>query len=244
MTVAVRSISTADAGASDFTLQEPAGVAENDILLLIAEFDPNTYIAPGYDPPSGWTLLYNHENAVDGSRAYAAWIRHGASAPDLSWNRTAGASMNHAIVATVALSGVDPALEDPWVDLTHTYLGGPKTTVDHASITTTADDSLVLFLASLPGRGYDYSGPVNANLTGLTVHFAVYETNWGNDGSIHFASGVMPTAGATGVTSFETLAANTAAQGTWHQTVGLLSSGGGGGGGTGSDSVLSYYYNN
>lgn len=242
----VRSVSNWDAGASDFTLVEPAGAAENDILLIIAEYDPTTYVSPGFDPPTGWTLLYNHENIVDNCYAWAAWIRRGASAPSLAFTRTAGGGMNHAVVAMAAFSGVDPTLEDPWVDLTHNFEAAPKTQVDHASITTTADDALVLFLAGLQGRGYDYSVPVNANLTGLTVHFTLYESNWGTDGSVHLATGVMATAGDTGVTTFGTLASNIPSNGTWHQTVGLLSSsGGGGGGGTGSGGIISsLYYNN
>jgi len=237
----VRSVNSADAGAGDFTLVEPAGAAEDDILLIILEYDPNTHVSPGYDPPTGWTQLYHHENIVDNCYAWAAWIRRGASAPDLSLVRTAGGSMNHAIVAMAAISGVDPTLEDPWVDLTHTYQGGPKTQVDHDSITTTYDDALILFLASLQGRGFDYSVPVNANLTNLTVHFTLYESNWGTDGSLHFATGELATAGDTGVTTFGTLASNVAAQGTWHQTIGLLSTGGASE--TNKFGSLSTYYN-
>ena len=54
---------------------EPAGAAENDILLL--------WVASAYDltgTPTGWTLLY-HTNFTSGNHTHFFWIRRGASAP-------------------------------------------------------------------------------------------------------------------------------------------------------------------
>lgn len=223
----VRSKSTFQAAAGDFTIVEPTGAAENDILLIVAEFDPNTaYVPPGYDPPSGWTLLYEHVNWTDNSHAWAAWIRRGASAPDLALNRSADppdGSINHMIFTVLAIQDVDPDIADPFFDVTHTYRAGGKSTVVHPSITNPYSNSLILFALSAYGRDYRYTNGANAALDNFTIEVDD-ETNWGTDGAVVVNSATMREAGETGDTTFSTLDPNVQNNGTWHQTFGIVGS--------------------
>ena len=185
-----RSKSTAidSSSAPDFTGDEPAGAAENDILLMHCEFDPNTLAAPQFDLPAGWSLLAQNANIADVNYSYMAWIRRGASTPSLAWTMPTG-TLNHMIANLYCFTGVDTAHTVPFMDPVYLEnalpIGGVITWDSVADVPT---DSLVLLMNSWGGQGWTVHSLTNANLANLAlIEYA--QTNWGTDGSIFMWSG-------------------------------------------------------
>jgi len=192
----------------NFTLAEPAGVAQGDLMIACVAWRGNAAITP----PAGWTQVVAPQNSGDtdttnGIASGGMWyIVRGASAPALTFTRTAG---DVAICRIVSYSG-GAAL--PLDAATGATLGAANVTVTTASITTAAAGELIVAMTS-GGDNYSVSafdaatdpttasGATDTTTTptdGTWLERSDVTTTTGADGSLGIADAVRATAGATG----------------------------------------------
>lgn len=112
MAVAFRqkSISTF-ATAANITAVEPAGAAQDDILITWLYIESDTAVTP----PAGWTntfasvaMLSECNAASSPFRLYAYWIRRGGSAPALGWTFASSFRGIYVAAYSGALASGDP----------------------------------------------------------------------------------------------------------------------------------------
>jgi len=192
----------------DFTLAEPAGVAQGDLMIACVAWRGNAAITP----PAGWTQVVAPQNSGDtdttnGIASGGMWyIVRGASAPALTFTRTAG---DVAICRIVSYSG---GAATPLDAATGATLGAVNITVTTASITTAEAGELIVAMTS-GGDNYSVSAfdaatdPTTASgatdtttapTDGTWLERSDVATTTGADGSLGIADAVRATAGATG----------------------------------------------
>jgi hypothetical protein len=122
---------------TDIDPPEPAGAAENDILLyfIISAGAPFA----SWTPPAGWTEL----KKLDGSTGefYLYWIRRGASAPAL---RGVWDSLNWHAGYIAAYPGAATTASPFGATNLPASISGGATSLDPGGVTTTANDSTIL----------------------------------------------------------------------------------------------------
>lgn len=105
-TPAFRSLSAGAATAAGTTLTpaEPAGAAENDILIMFGWINTST---GAITHPTGWTKFFDFAGGPTFFQALAYWIRRGASAPDyqITWTNSQNAEFNVACFSGCKTAG-------------------------------------------------------------------------------------------------------------------------------------------
>lgn len=177
----------------------PAHLA-GDIGFLVWEASGNSALVTA---PSGWTELCDLRDASStaGSRFRVYWKR-AASASEP--NVTIPAATDHSLARIYTFRGAIVSGSPINVSASDTKPpASASTTATMPSVTTTADNCLILFFCSRPNDAAtltSFGVPVNANLTGL-AEAAESGTITGNGGGFVVSYGTMPTAGVTGTTT-------------------------------------------
>lgn len=205
-----------DTGNTPFTLNVPAGVLDNDILIAILTMDSNTndWVRPG-----GWTALQNDIHTAGQTTDVS--YRVAASEPaSYNWTHDVGASATTALMVAYRGGVTSPVLETSSVgQQTGTALTFP-------SITTTTDQAMVIVYVTSDNTGADgaqtYSIPAGytsrANFQSTTARISTMlaekvktpagtesgnTTNYGvNEPTVDIAYGVVaiaPLVGAAGI---------------------------------------------
>jgi len=188
-------------GIADVTPGAPAGLATNDIELMVVESQAGTHAlttANGFvsaaaqiDVPSGTALIATHGSLW--------WRRYAGQADPVVTIAT-----NHIIVQRYAFSGC-ATTGDPWDFIQTSSEAVEDTTGTATGNTTTSADCLIAVCvgAAKPDSlvTTEISAPTNANLTSVTER-ADNAGNSGNGGHIGLITGVKAAAGATGDTTY------------------------------------------
>src|SRR3989338_4960512 len=178
----------------------PAGVLQNDILLLFLETANEAVTVSGGSET--WTEVTSSPQGTGalGTRLTVFWARASQDAPTPPTTSDSG---DHQIGVILAFRGAITS-GNPW-DVT---AGGIEATSDTSgaipgATTTVADTLIVAAIATdLPDANgtANFSAWANANLTSVTEQFDVTR-NAGNGGGLGIATGVKATAGAYGNTT-------------------------------------------
>jgi YD repeat-containing protein len=103
--VAFRAAATRTASATTIAINEPAGTAQNDLML--AELAVNNMTTATITPPSGWTLLERRNLSYD-SQAYFVYYKLAGSGEPAAYTWTFSAAKNMS-GGIASFSGVDTA---------------------------------------------------------------------------------------------------------------------------------------
>lgn len=203
--ITFRAVSAKASGTGAVTPALPAGMAANDIVVLVASTDAGGSISiTANGSITTWNALTGSPiDVTGGEKLYVWWGRwsSGTTGPTV----TPGG--NHCIAATAAWYNVDTSSSP--IDVSTT---GTETTSDTSfsfatGLTTTVNNTKVLVICT---SGEDsntgqFSGAfTNANLTSISTRIN-YGTNSGGGGGFGLAEGTLASAGAVG-TWAETLA--------------------------------------
>lgn len=183
-------------GTNSITVGLPSGLANDDLLLLVIE-TANQATAT----PSGWSIATGSPQGI-GTAAGTAATRLDVFYRVVDGTETSVSianSVNHRIGRMIAYRGVDPA--SPVNTGAGSTKGTASTTATFPSITTTADNCMVLLIEAhaLPDANSTAvtSGQTMASLESITERLD-NNTNAGNGGGFSLAEGIKVTAGSTG----------------------------------------------
>jgi len=176
----------------------PAGIQNDDILIMLVECTPaDSAGTPGSG--DGWAHITGSPRASNfgggGTHTELAFL----------WKRTDGTESSvtlpdpadHFLGIMAAFRGCITT-GDPW-DVVGTQGGATNGTRNAPTVNTTVDNTLVLAVISVASTGL-HSGESNSNLTNLTERIDV-ETATGNNGAICLITGELASLGATGATT-------------------------------------------
>lgn len=200
---AFRAAGTVTHGTTNQTVAAPAGLATDDIELMVVESQAGTHAlttANGFaaagtqiDVPSGTATIATHGSL---------WWRR--------WNGTDGdpvvtVATNHIICQRYAFSGCITT-GDPWDFIDQSSEGTEDTTgsADSTSSTSGADRLIAIIVGAAKPDSLgtaEISAPVNSNLTSLTER-ADNAGNSGNGGHVGMFTGELASAGAPGNTTY------------------------------------------
>jgi hypothetical protein len=233
MAIAFRS--AANAGTSTagttLTITKPAGVSDGDVLVatIVCGRESGRGAQSG---PAGWTnpVGYNSESVV--LHNMQAWVKvAGGSEPaDYSWTNTGGGAWAGTITAwtgvdTSAPVGATDSNQDTTLD----------TTFDHSGLTTTQDNSVVIYGYGINEGSSPTRVPATAHAS-TTKRGEANSTTTGVGMATVLASEARATAGATGARNATSSSGNSTT--TW---LGLeLKEASGGGGGLGAKKIILY----
>lgn len=174
---------------------QPTGLLEGDFLLAVIEGEGEDTAADEMVDTSAWTLVGSVASATGGAAdatrisVWWAWYTAGL-------NLNVADAGNHTIGVLTAWRGVDPTT--PFAGSATSATDATNDAVaDGPSITTTADDAVVVFCLAA-GDNVDYANlsfPVS--LTGTATAATVKATS-GSDGAVGVFYGTKATAGGTG----------------------------------------------
>ena len=197
-----------DDSTGNFTLVEPAGVAQGDLMIACIAMRDTTVVTP----PSGWSVAAPQQNSgdVDTTDGIASgcmfYIVRGASAPDLVCVRASGGSSYSRIIS---YSGGSSTPFDVGSSATQGAAGNTPTT---ASLTTAEDGELIVAMVAY-GDQYTVSAfdaatdPTTASgatdtttvpTNGTWIERSDSNTATGADTGLGIADAVRASAGATG----------------------------------------------
>lgn len=201
----------ASSASGNITLTEPSGVQQGDLLVAIISYRSNAgFTSPG----SPWVSVTSQNtgnttaNATTSiSSGHMFYCIRGASAPGLTFTRTAG---DIALARIVAYRGVDGT--NPLVTQTSTTMAAAATAVSVTGLTTAnAEDLIVVgfcaarntsvsaFNATNPGTSSGTAANETANpLAGEWHERADSATTTGADAGLGIGDAVRATAGVTG----------------------------------------------
>lgn len=161
--VAWRSTSHVAGTGLNATPSEPAGTAQNDILIAI--FGVSAAGTPGL--PAGWTVITNGTEAIDGQFDYIIGvIRRGASAPNLTF--TTGTSQYREVYIH-AISGASTAGNAiDVIEVAARATGNGTGGVDPPQVTTVNDNALIVIagLCWAGSGGGGWGAPANYTIRG------------------------------------------------------------------------------
>jgi hypothetical protein len=192
----------------NLTLAEPSGVAQGDLMVACIAYRDT----PAFTLPSGWALVATQQSSGDTDTTdgigsgVMAYIVRGASAPALTWTRTAG---NVARGCIVSYSGTDAT---PYDTGSANTLAVASATVTTGTITTAAAGELIVAMlaggdnysvsafdaATDPTTASGATDTTTAPTDGTWIERVDSGTNTGADTVIAIADAVRATAGATG----------------------------------------------
>lgn len=140
--IAFRSAQFAGAASgTDLTITEPAGAAQNDIMVCF--FLVAAAGTPG--APTGWLVLTNGLQGFDGLFDYhISVIRRGASAPSLTWTTGGSFYREGQIICISGASTAGTALDAVEVMAKANGNGGANSNPDPPSVTTATANDLVI----------------------------------------------------------------------------------------------------
>lgn len=203
---AFRAAGTLAHGTTDQTPAAPAGLATDDIELLLCESQAGTH---ALTTANGFVSAAADIDVASGTATIAT---HGS----LWWRRYSGqadpvvtVATNHILAQRYAFSGCATS-GDPWDFIEPSSEATEDTTGDATGNTTTSADCLIavcLGSAKPDSVGTaEISAPTNANLTSVTER-ADNAGNSGNGGHVGLITGVLATPGATGNTTYTKVSA-------------------------------------
>jgi hypothetical protein len=212
---------TVASGTGDISPALPAGWAENDILMILAE---NGSGDPNLAAPSGWAHVTGSPVNTAGTRCHVFWRR--ATAAETA--PTIVDTGNHAVGRMFAIRGC-PTVGNPWETTVQSSEGTSDTTGSITGMTTSSANCLIVLCAT---NGFDpasdgtasYSAFTNAALGSLTEQID-NQAAAGTGGGIGMATGTKATAGAVGTTTYTLANADVKA----HLAIAMLPSAGSGG---------------
>jgi hypothetical protein len=179
----------------------PAGMQNNDILLLLCE-TANQEVAT----PSGWAIVANAPQGIGTAGAGT----DGPTRISAFWKRTTGTESNFTVTdpgdhIVLGIQGIRGCITigDPWDVTDGNTLGTtPSTSITIPGLVTTVPDCLIMALCS---HGFDtdaniFSGWANASLASFTAH-PNYRTSAANGGGFGIATGIKATPGTVDPTT-------------------------------------------
>lgn len=183
-------------GTTTMTPALPAGIAANDIILIVAE----TVGGQSINLPTSWAHI------TSGASNVSPVVQSTNTQLTVFWRRYDGAftapllsgPVDHCIGRTIAIRGC-PTTGNPWNVVAVATEALSDTSVTWPGATTTAPDTLVLEILALSadiGSG-QIAAMTNAAYTSITEQMDD-GTLTGNGGVIICYSGIKTTAGATG----------------------------------------------
>lgn len=176
---------------NNLTINVPSGSVD-DLLLAFITTDDNETI----NIPAGWTL-YNQGFDANNSVTLAVFYRIADGSEPGNYTFTWG-STEETLGVILRYAGVDTA--NP-IQLALTQTGNSNTP-DAPSITTTTDDTEIIYVFA---QDADYGDQANPQPTGTTDVFSERSSGIGNDAaSLNIATKSQLAAGATGVGEFTT----------------------------------------
>lgn len=203
--VGVGGLTTAASG--NLTPSEPAGVQEGDLLVACIAYRD----AAAFTQPSGWTMIEQQSSGdIDNTNGIAsvamAYIVRGASAPALTFTRTAG---DVGMIRIMAYRGNHASPLGAHSSNTLAVASGTNTT---GTITTGGANSLIVAVSAagdnLSHSSFDATDPGTASAStpdtttaptaGTWIERADTGTATGADCGLAIADAVRATAGATG----------------------------------------------
>jgi hypothetical protein len=193
----------------DFTLLEPAGIAEGDLMVACIAYRSNAVVTV----PGDWTICATQQSSgdTDATNGIASGLMmyaiRGASAPTLALTRTAGDVL---LARIIAYSG---ALASGTLDAASANtLGSASATVTTGTISTTVANDLIVAMVSCgdnlttsafdaatdPATASGATDTTTAPTAGTWIERADSGTGTGADAGLAIADAVRATAGATG----------------------------------------------
>lgn len=212
-------------GTADITVTSPAGLATDDIELMVVESQAGTH---ALTTANGFAAAGTQIDVPSGTATIAT---HGS----LWWRRYAGESdpvvtlaTNHIIGQRYAFSGCITS-GDPWDFIDQSSEGTEDTTgsADSASSTSDVDRLIAIVVGSAKPDSLgtaEISAPTNGNLANL-LERADNARNNGNGGHVGLFTGEKASAGAPGNTTYT----KATAAFKWHYVVALKPPAAGGG---------------
>jgi len=192
----------------NFTLIEPAGVAQGDLMIACIAYRGNAAITA----PAGWSTVATAQNTgdTDATNGIASgvmfYITRGASAPDLVCTRTAGDVVQARVISYSGYSGV-------YDTGTSRTLAVASATATTASFDTVVANELIVAMVSggdnySVSTGFDATDPATASGTTADTTTAPTAGTWilrhlsgtgtGADSTLVIGDAIRATAGATG----------------------------------------------
>jgi hypothetical protein len=199
---------TAASGTGAVTPGAPAGIVDDDLLILVIEGEGEDANADSAPTGGDWTAIDGSTGSVANDTAGSAWdtrctvyyhVYDSASPPSYSVP-DAG---EHTLAQVLAFRNVDTTT--PIGNTQSSSADDSNTSVSITGVTTGAANAGVLVVFT-NGDDVTASGWTNSNLVSID-ELTDESTTSGSDGSIHAAFGLKATAGATGATT-ATVSAN------------------------------------
>ncbi len=192
----------------NFTLIEPAGVADGDLMVACIAYRGNAAITL----PAGWTVVATAQNSGDTDASagiasgHMAYIVRGANAPALICTRTAG---DVVLARIISYSGGKRA---PYDTGSANTAASSSATVTTGTITTATAGELIVAMTSAgdlynvstfdavtdPATASGATDTTTAPANGTWIERADNSTSTGADTGLGIADAVRATAGATG----------------------------------------------
>lgn len=197
-----------DDATGNFDLVEPVGVAQGDLMIACVAWRGNAAITP----PAGWTQVFTPQNsgdtdATNGIASGGMWyIIRGASAPSLTFTRTAGDVALGRIISYsgAASSPLDHAAGNTLAVASATATAGavtPSEEFDLIVAMTSAGDTynVSAFDATDPATASGATDTTTAPTVGTWIERSDVSTATGADGGLAIADAIKSTSGGTGI---------------------------------------------
>lgn len=196
--IALRGTSTATGTTTSITVNKPAGVVLNDVMIAVIAKEGNTANATA---PAGWTLVAGSDLAGGTARNGTVFYKVAGGAEPANYSFTLGAGTNHVAATIVAYFGVDVSGPTPFdvAPAASLNLGGSgATTATALSVTTITNNAGVVMCTMAAGSNPSWSGWTTTSPGALTEVADIAEGNASDGASAGVAWATKSSAGATG----------------------------------------------
>lgn len=196
--VSFRSAATNTGTTTSITVNKPAGVLQNDVLIAVIAKQGNT---GNVTTPSGWTFVSGSDLAGGTARNGTVFYKVAGASEPASYTFSLGTGTNHVAATIVAYFGVDisgPTPFDVAPPATLNLGGSGATSATALSATTVTNGAGVVMCAMAAGSNPSYSGWTTTSPGALTEVADITEGNGTDGASAGVAWATKATAGATG----------------------------------------------
>lgn len=191
------------ANGTHFAVSWPAGHQPGDVSYVICESANDVvtlFSSPGWTQGTGSPTGTGTVGGTS-STALTWWWKRATTNAEAAVSVWADGTTDHLAYFMVTVRGSSDS-GNPWDVTPVMNTAAASTSVSMPSVTTVTDQCLILNVVSNPVDTLtaQFSAPVNAGLTGLTIIANANGTS-GNGGGLAIVSGVKATLGATGATT-------------------------------------------
>lgn len=196
--VALRGTSTNTGTSTSISVNKPAGVVQNDVMIAVIAKEGNTANATA---PAGWTLIAGTNLGGGTNRNGTVFYKVAGAAEGASYSFTLGSGTNHVAATIVAYSGVDVSGPTPFdvAPASSLNLGGSgATTATALSLTTVTNSAGIVMCTMAAGSNPSWSAWTTTSPGALTEVADIAEGNGSDGASAGVAWAIKSSAGATG----------------------------------------------